>query len=190
MQFPLVPFYFIRHGETNWNRQDKIMGRTDIPLNTVGIQQAKSAQQMMHRLPIDKIESSPLLRASQTAKILNEELNLPIELKAEFMERCWGEMEGTPFQATFLSKRNDEEIPTGAESFSEFQQRVSKGLNEVLSSSSSKLIVAHGGVFMVIISLLRIPDVRAENYIPYCFQPPIGLASSWSICEFESRMNC
>ena len=46
---PLNPFYFIRHGETEWNRRNIVMGSQDIPLNELGLQQAHEASQVLWR---------------------------------------------------------------------------------------------------------------------------------------------
>lgn len=75
MRLPLKFFYFIRHGETDWNRDKRIMGQMDIPLNETGVAQARSARNLLKELNIQHIYTSPLLRAYQTAQILNEEIN-------------------------------------------------------------------------------------------------------------------
>ena len=59
--------YVIRHGETEWNALNKVLGRTDIPLNSNGIRQAKEMAGMLRDLKIDVFLSSPLIRARQTA---------------------------------------------------------------------------------------------------------------------------
>jgi broad specificity phosphatase PhoE len=67
-----IPFIFIRHGETDWNRTNRTMGQTDIPLNSLGIQQAREATQYLENLGVERIIHSPLSRAAQTATIINE----------------------------------------------------------------------------------------------------------------------
>jgi broad specificity phosphatase PhoE len=65
---PLKPFYFIRHGETEWNRRNIIMGSKDIPLNELGLQQAHEASRVLENESFDVIVSSPKIRAQQTLK--------------------------------------------------------------------------------------------------------------------------
>ena len=64
---PLKPFYFIRHGETEWNRRNIIMGSHDIPLNELGLQQAHEASRALENESFDIIVSSTKKRAQQTA---------------------------------------------------------------------------------------------------------------------------
>ena len=81
------PFYFIRHGETDWNREHRAMGIMDIPLNSFGKEQSKSVSKQLLKFPIKFICHSPLTRAKETAQILNETLNcevVPIEGLKEF----------------------------------------------------------------------------------------------------------
>ena len=64
---PLKSFYFIRHGETDWNRQSIIMGQTDIPLDDTGIHQAHQAKDILKTENVSAIYTSPLQRAYETA---------------------------------------------------------------------------------------------------------------------------
>ena len=66
---PLKPFYFLRHGETDWNLERRAMGSQDIPLNDRGVSQALNAAELLKNEPIATIISSPLLRASKNADI-------------------------------------------------------------------------------------------------------------------------
>ncbi len=68
-----MELYIIRHGETRWNRERKLQGRADIPLNENGIALAQKTGVGMRDIPFDFCFSSPLLRAKQTAwEILKE----------------------------------------------------------------------------------------------------------------------
>lgn len=83
---PLKPFYFIRHGETDWNVQKILMGSKDIPLNERGKSQAIQARQFLKDLEIGQIFSSSSQRAYQTASILNEEYAYPLHPVDQFKE--------------------------------------------------------------------------------------------------------
>ena len=61
--------YVVRHGETEWNAINKVLGRTDIPLNVNGMNQAQELARSMKDLKIDTFLCSPLLRTRQTAGI-------------------------------------------------------------------------------------------------------------------------
>jgi broad specificity phosphatase PhoE len=93
---PLKPFYFIRHGQTDWNREHRLMGQTDIPLNEHGINQAQEAASYFKKSAhlIEKIISSPLLRSKKTAQIIGNTLNLPITYCDGLKEVSFGVAEG------------------------------------------------------------------------------------------------
>ena len=70
--------YVTRHGQTDWNVQKRVMGRCDEPLNNNGINQAIETKNNLLNKDIDLIICSPLLRAKQTANIINEGRNISI----------------------------------------------------------------------------------------------------------------
>lgn len=89
-----MKFYVIRHGQTNWNKEGRIQGKTDIELNEEGIEQAKEARKILENYPIDIIVASPLKRARKTAEIINETKHVPIIFEKALEERGFGEFEG------------------------------------------------------------------------------------------------
>ncbi|WP_240620132.1 histidine phosphatase family protein, partial [Peribacillus acanthi] len=84
----------IRHGETDWNSLGKLQGRTDIALNKQGILQAEECRQFLKESKWDLIVTSPLLRAKQTAEIINQDFNVPLIEMKEFLERDYEDAEG------------------------------------------------------------------------------------------------
>ena len=66
------PFYFLRHGQTDWNAERLCQGQTDIPLNAIGVQQAGEAKAHLADIAITTVCSSPLGRALETAKTVSE----------------------------------------------------------------------------------------------------------------------
>lgn len=88
---------FIRHGETDWNAQFRIQGRTDIPLNPTGIEQAQRVAEWLRAEQWHRVCTSPLSRASKTAEIIAESLALAeLEVREELIERFFGAAEGLP----------------------------------------------------------------------------------------------
>ena len=86
--------YVIRHGQTDWNIQKRVMGRHDEPLNETGLHQAEEAKNNLMNTKIDIIICSPLKRARQTAEVINEGRNIPIVYDDRITERDFGEFEG------------------------------------------------------------------------------------------------
>ena len=89
-----MKIYVIRHGQTNWNIEGRIQGKTDIELNTEGTKQALKIKSIIKDYNIDLIISSPLKRARKTAEIINEALNCPIIFDKSLEERGYGIIEG------------------------------------------------------------------------------------------------
>lgn len=97
-------FYMIRHGETDWNREGRLQGCRDIPLNNKGIEQALYIREKLSHLKADVIISSDLIRAQKTAEIINQTLSLPHIIKKGVREIDLGDVEGQ--QIDELKKKN------------------------------------------------------------------------------------
>ncbi|MDR0469551.1 MAG: histidine phosphatase family protein, partial [Peptococcaceae bacterium] len=87
--------YIMRHGETDWNKARRFQGQTDIPLNEEGKRQAAAlAAALKDVLPFDRIVTSDLVRAMETARIMSEGFQTPIQVDAGFREMDFGQWEG------------------------------------------------------------------------------------------------
>lgn len=103
--------YFVRHGETNWNKEKKIQGQVDIPLNDFGIHLAQKTKDGLKDVIFDCCFTSPLSRAYQTAQIILEGREVPIIKEECIEEMSFGEYEGK----CILKKKG--EIPDSFEDF-------------------------------------------------------------------------
>ena len=106
-EIPAQPFYFIRHGETDWNLKKMVMGSTDIDLNQTGIDQATEAAYIIQNIELSKIYSSPLKRAYKTSEIISSICGLDIEVMPELKERHWGVAQGKNNDNTLSPLTND-----------------------------------------------------------------------------------
>src|SRR4029078_4907654 len=87
----------VRHGQTDWNFQEIIQGREDIPLNEVGKKQASQSAAALQLDTWDVIISSPLIRAQETAQMISNAVGIhSILLDERFVERNFGEASGKP----------------------------------------------------------------------------------------------
>jgi broad specificity phosphatase PhoE len=91
---PSRAFLFVRHGATDWNRDGRIQGRTDNPINDEGIAQAFAMALRLRRLRIDQIVTSPLLRAVKTAEIIAAAAATPIAVDRDLIALDYGYLEG------------------------------------------------------------------------------------------------
>lgn len=183
MTLPPKPFYFIRHGETDWNKQGIIMGQLDIPLNDVGIAQALEVQKYFKKIPIKCIYTSPLKRAYQTAQLLNANFSVPLITVDSLKERHWGDGQGLAHEKAFLTKTStDIPFPVEAESWEQFRDRVLEGFHFILETCpETPVVVGHGGVFVALVDYLGFPSLRAPNAIPFFFRPPALPTHPWFI---------
>lgn len=87
--------YFLRHGETDWNKNGILQGSTDIPLNTLGVEMAEktSAGLLKDKITFDIIFTSPYLRARKTAEIIARNSNTTVVSNTSLREMCFGKYE-------------------------------------------------------------------------------------------------
>ena len=91
-------FYFVRHGQTIWNVENKICGATDIALTDYGHQQAiETGRKILEEgIQADEILYSPLMRAADTAKHISEITGIPARMEPRLKEQNFGKWEATP----------------------------------------------------------------------------------------------
>ncbi|KQO93800.1 histidine phosphatase family protein [Leifsonia sp. Leaf264] len=139
-------FLLVRHGETDWNRQGRVQGHTDIPLNDLGRAQALAAADVLSSAEPTRIIASPLGRAAETAAIITEAIGGPaVETEADFIEMQYGEAEGAVWQ-DIRHLYSDGVVP-GAEARPAVLERSTAALRRLAAESTGTVIVAsHGGV--------------------------------------------
>ena len=165
-------FYYVRHGQTVWNVENKICGATDIPLTPLGYEQARELGEEILRqgLKIDKILYSPLIRAKETARQISEAAGIPMKEEIRLKEQNFGKYEGTP--------RNGEEFQRaktcfadsyeGGESMIRFCQRIYNLLDDVKKEAKDGkvyLLVAHNGVARAVQSYFT--DMTNEEFAKF-----------------------
>ncbi|WP_051223940.1 histidine phosphatase family protein [Pseudoclavibacter soli] len=153
----------IRHGETDWNAQRRIQGRTDIPLNDRGRAQARVAAERLMNTDWQRIYTSPLQRAADTASIVAEVLGLPAPgVLDDVAERSFGEIEGLTYAERTARFAEDTAVP-GLETRADVVARSLPALSLLAAAHPGQnlLVVTHGGV---IGSLIRhVTDFRLPN---------------------------
>lgn len=84
----------VRHGQTKWNSEGRVQGRTDIPLNARGMAQAEAVGEWLSGRKIDAVYASPLMRAHDTAKAIADRQGVCVKLLGEMIEIDFGLWEG------------------------------------------------------------------------------------------------
>lgn len=164
--------YFARHGQTQWNKDNRVCGRTDLLLTEKGKEQAKKLAQNLSLEKIDVIISSPLKRAVQTSEIVAEILDCEILIDDRLIEQNYGIYEGVDRKdAGFLNnKRNFAYRYPDGESMMQVAVRVYPLLEEVREKYSDKnvLLICHGGVCRVLKTYFQ--DMTNEEYFNYSLE--------------------
>jgi broad specificity phosphatase PhoE len=174
-------FYFVRHGETDWNAERRLQGQLDIPLNDVGRRQAaqcgstlRALMEARHRTPADfTFISSPLSRARETMEILRGVLDVPphgYATEPQLAELSFGRWEGMTYReiraidSSALAVRERDKwnfkTPDG-ESYADLLVRVRAWYASV---EGDIIVAAHGGVARVLMVLL---GVRTPQDAPH-----------------------
>lgn len=144
--------YFVRHGQTVWNVENKICGSTDSPLTEKGKEQARELSQniISEGIKFDEIIYSPLSRAKDTALIISEATGIPATEEPRLIEQNFGKWEGTARNGE-LFKADKENFATdyeGGESMLRLCQRIYNLLDDISKEADDKtyLLVAHNGI--------------------------------------------
>jgi len=158
----MTAIILIRHGETDWNREQVFRGRIDVALNEVGLTQARAVQESLKDTEIDGIYSSPLSRAFETATIVGENRNVAVRGEEGFIDIDFGAWQGLSHQKvkeeykdlyeTWLAQPDLVTFPDG-ESLKEVRIRSMESLEEVIKNNPEKTLalVSHRVVLKVLL---------------------------------------
>ena len=149
--------YFVRHGQTDWNRPPKrCQGWTEVGLNKEGRAQARRLADRLKGKGICRIYSSHLLRARQTAQIVSKRLKVPVMIERRLAEAKRGEWEGISFAA--IRKRDPalwqkwQKDPQrfrfpGGESLTQLKRRAVAAMKHIRNTHPQEnvLVISHGG---------------------------------------------
>ena len=153
----MTQLYLVRHGETDWNRVRRIQGRTDIPLNETGREQARMTGRRLATRSWDGILSSPLSRARETAAIIAEEVGLGApEPVPALVERDYGEAEGMTDAELDARYPRGSSVP-GRERRTDVADRVLPTLLELAMArpDAALVVVSHGGAIRAVLNAVE-----------------------------------
>lgn len=167
-----MELYIIRHGETVWNKENRLQGTNDIDLNENGREKAILLGDKIDSVPFDKIYVSPLIRAYETACLIRGRRNIQIIRDNRLREISFGEMEGRcydevidekcPFNyfftnpAKYVPPKNAESLESLCLRTKEF---IVKEIEPQYNSANRIMIVAHGALNKGLMCYLENNDI-------------------------------
>ena len=182
MPLPQRAFWYLRHGETDWNARGLSQGNVDIPLNPVGVAQAERAADLLRDRGLGSIVSSPLSRARVTAEIVAAPLGLPIAFDDGLREVAFGVQEGQPMGDWYDDWMAGRFTPEGAETFAALRARASAAITRALAHADPVLVVAHGALFRAVRAEMGlVPNVRTPNAVPFLCRPGQTPDGAWTL---------
>lgn len=176
-----MELYLMRHGETVWNASGKLQGHSDIELNDLGKEQAKTAGNYLKSFHFDRVFASPLSRAYETAKLATLERTFTIETDLRLREMSLGILEGLTmdevpqdfhafFQTPHLYKK-----PEKGENYKEVQDRAVEFYQEKILPLSTEceriLLVSHGAWIKTLLTYLKnlpLSEIWTGSFIKNC----------------------
>ncbi len=144
---PPTALLLLRHGETAPNRDGLLLGRADPPLTARGRSQARAAAEAVAALGPVAVVSSPLGRARETAALVGEVCDLPVEVDGRLTEVSYGDWEGRPLggipaELSGRWRHDPTFAPPGGESLHALRERVTACLDDLISAGPEGPVVA------------------------------------------------
>lgn len=154
--------YIVRHGQTKWNKEKRMQGWADSELTDLGKKQAKLLGKSLKNIKFNQVVSSPLGRTRETSKLVIGDRHVDFLINENFKEMGFGSWEGQdpemlkvkhPEVFNNLWTRADKYVPIDGESFNELQDRIIKGIEQVIKDNpnGNVLIVTHGMVIQMLL---------------------------------------
>lgn len=182
-----MKLYIVRHGETDWNKERRVQGHTDIPLNDYGRHLAEETARGMKNIRIDMAYTSPLSRARETAQIILGDRDVPLYDEERIKELGFGSYEGLccsgenrePGSDEFNKFFTDTEnyvSPEDGETVTELFKRTGDFLKEICTREDLKekhiLVSTHGASMTALLNHIKgnmaVADFWRDEVPPNC----------------------
>lgn len=162
----MTEFILIRHGETDWNRELRFQGHVDVPLNAIGLEQARRLGLRLEGEQIHHFYASDLIRTRQTAEPAQKALSMTPVYDNTLREQHFGDVEGMRVDdikaqhpeawAQWTQFLPDYAMP-GGESTRQFHERVMNAMQRLALAHGDQtvLVVTHGGVLDMVYRTAR-----------------------------------
>ncbi|HEU4686018.1 MAG TPA: 2,3-bisphosphoglycerate-dependent phosphoglycerate mutase [Nitrospira sp.] len=161
----------LRHGESQWNLENRFTGWVDVPLSPRGVQEARDAGEKLRGFKFDRAFTSVLTRANETLRLVLETIgqtNIPVERDKALNERMYGELQGLN-KAETAQKYGEDQVkiwrrsydvrPPGGESLKDTAERVlpyyEANIKPYVTKCETILIAAHGNSLRALVMELE-----------------------------------
>ena len=167
----MAKLFLVRHGQSQWNLENRFTGWQDVDITELGQQEARQAGLALANEPIDIAYTSTLIRAQHTLRIILHEMgdpHIPIVINAALNERGYGKLEGLNKAETaekygaeqvHIWRRSFDVPPPGGESLKDTYERVipyyQRFIEPKLKEGKNVLVVAHGNSLRALIMFLE-----------------------------------
>lgn len=186
MNLPAHEFIFLRHGETEYNREGRFQGRIDVPLTDAGVAQAESAADVLVNRHISRVVSSPARRVLQTVQPFLQADDIPLHIEDDLMEFFVGGFEGKKVADIRQEHGLDQGeswlsvLPDDAERWPEFVSRVCSAVARWTEQHAGEtiLVASHGLVFHALAEELTGKKLFSRNAEPHRFVP---VGDAWAV---------
>ncbi|RYG29658.1 histidine phosphatase family protein [bacterium] len=177
--------FLVRHGQTDWNVMNRAQGSVDRPLDETGIAQSQAVARALATIPIDRVLTSDLQRARNTAQAIADATGAKLLIEPQMSERSFGTMEGDSYEdlRDFFNRESGGDAamrnrvrPPGGESFFDLWQRLSNVLPVIQNGPESQVLVSHGGTCALLCAMIL--GETLEDTVKYRF-------SNAGITEFD-----
>jgi probable phosphoglycerate mutase len=176
----------VRHGQTEWNREERFRGRAQVPLNETGLVQAEvTGRRIAAEWRPTAIYSSPLSRAIKTAEVIARHFDLPVQVHPGLTDIDYGQWEGlTPDEVRKLSPKMIDDwfntpdsirIP-GGETLADVRARAMETINEIVARHEGQSVVVVGHTVINRIILLGVLGLSNDRF--------------WRLRQDTCAMNC
>jgi broad specificity phosphatase PhoE len=198
--------YLVRHGTTEWNKEEIFRGRADCKLNETGQAEARALAGYFRDIPVEVIYSSPLSRAVETAQAIASAKGLRVFSDPAFLDMDFGAWQGLPLSEVKEKypelyrrwrERPQEVTFSGGESLAQVRVRAWEGLTRVVRENAEKtvLIISHRVINKVLIcAVLGLDDshfwqIQQDTTAVNCFQHDRGFFVTYLVndtCHLKS----
>jgi 2,3-bisphosphoglycerate-dependent phosphoglycerate mutase len=207
----MAKLILLRHGQSQWNLENRFTGSVDVSLSDSGLDEAVRAAELLKLIPIDMVYTSTMTRAIETADIIitgNRMSDVPVERDKALNERSYGDLQGMNKEEAAklfgaeqvkLWRRSYDVRPPHGESLSDTANRtipyMVQEIMPLVKSGKNVLVVAHGNslrsIFMFLDGLSReqVLELNIHTGVPkvYEIDSEGTVSSSYYLNELETK---